>query len=86
MVYQSGKSVSTGKQLPNLSRCTDRRTAEKSAGEKNIVDVGDGTYLLVLLCFYTRSDNCDLYFMSEPRENSRRRVWPEHEEAIRAVR
>ena len=38
---------------PTYHAVLDRRTAETSAGEKNTVVVGDGTYLLVLLCFYT---------------------------------
>ena len=37
--------------------------------------MGDDTDLLVLLCFYTRSDSFDLYFKPEPKANSRRRVW-----------
>ena len=47
----------------------------ESAGERNTVLVGDDTDLLVLLCFYTRSDGFDLYFKPEPKANSRRRVW-----------
>ena len=51
------------------------KTAVESARERNTVLVGDDTDLLVLLCFYTRSDSFDLYFKPEPKANSRRRVW-----------
>ena len=46
----------------------------KTAKERNTVLVGADTDLLVLLCFYTRSDIFDLYFKPEPKANSRRRV------------
>ena len=51
------------------------KAAVESAGERNTVLVGDDTDLLVLLCFYTRSDSFDLYFKPEPKANSRRRSW-----------
>jgi len=51
------------------------KTAVESARERNIVLLGDDTDLLVLLCFYTRSDSFDLYFKPEPKANSRKRVW-----------
>ena len=41
------------------------KTAVESARERNTVLVGDDTDLLVLLCFYTRSDSFDLYFTIE---------------------
>ena len=50
------------------------KTAVESARERNTVFVGDDTDLLVLLCFYTRSDSFYLYFKPEPKSNSRRRV------------
>ena len=50
------------------------KTAIESAKERNTVLVGVDTDLLVLLCFYTRSDSFDLYFKPEPKANSRRRV------------
>ena len=50
------------------------KTAVESAKERNTVLVGADTALLVLLCFYTRSDIFDLYFKPEPKANSRRRV------------
>lgn len=57
------------------------KTAVESARERNTVLVGDDTDLLVLLCFYTRSDSFDLYFKPEPKANSRRhhspRVYPQ---------
>jgi len=48
------------------------KTAVESARERNTVLVGGDTDLLVLLCFYTRSDGFDLYFKPEPKANSRR--------------
>ena len=51
------------------------KAAVESARERNTVLVGDGTDLLVLLCFYSRSDSFDLYFKPEPKANSRRRSW-----------
>ena len=53
------------------------KTAVESARKRNTVTVlvGDDTDLIVLLCFYTRSDSFDLYFKPEPKANSRRRVW-----------
>ena len=51
------------------------KTAVESAKERNTVLVGADTDLLVLLCFYTRSDIFDLYFKPEPKASSRRRVW-----------
>ena len=51
------------------------KTAVESARERNTVLVGDDTDLLVLLCFYTRSDSFDRYFKPERKANSRRRVW-----------
>ena len=51
------------------------KTALESARERHTVLVGNDTDLLVLLCFYTRSDSFDLYFKPEPKANSRRRVW-----------
>ena len=51
------------------------KTAVESARERNTVLLGDDTDLLVLLCFYTRSDSFDLYFKPEPKANSRKRVW-----------
>ena len=51
------------------------KTAVVSARERNTVLLGDDTDLLVLLCFYTRSDSFDLYFKPEPKANSRRRDW-----------
>ena len=51
------------------------KTAAESARERNTVLVGDNTDLLVLLCFYTRSDSFGLYFKPEPTANSRRPVW-----------
>ncbi|XP_073240418.1 uncharacterized protein [Porites lutea] len=51
------------------------KTAVESARVRNTVLVGGDTDLLVLLCFYTRSDSFDLYFKAEPKANSRRRVW-----------
>ena len=51
------------------------KTAVESSQERNTVLVGDNTDLLVLLCFYTRPDGYDLYFILEPKANSRRRVW-----------
>ena len=51
------------------------KTAVESARERNTVLVGDNTDLLVLLCFYTRSDSFGLYFKPEPTANSRRPVW-----------
>ncbi|CAH3108670.1 unnamed protein product, partial [Porites lobata] len=50
------------------------KTAVESAKERNTVLVGDDTDLLVLLCFYTRSDSFDFYFKPEPKENPRRRA------------
>ena len=51
------------------------KTAVESAQQRITVLVGDDTDLLVLLCFYTRPDGCDLYFKPETKANSRRRVW-----------
>ena len=51
------------------------KTAVESARKRNTVLVGDDTDLLVLLCFYTRSDSFDLFFKPEPKANSRRRAW-----------
>ena len=51
------------------------KTAVESARERNTVLLGDDTDLLVLLCFYARSDSFDLYFKPEPKANSRKRVW-----------
>ena len=50
------------------------KTAVESARERNTVLVGDDTDLLVLLCFYTRSNSFDHYFKPEPKANSRKRV------------
>ena len=47
------------------------KTAVESARVRNTVLLGDGTDLLVLLCFYTRSNSFDLYFKPEPKANSR---------------
>ena len=51
------------------------KTAVESAKERNTVLVGADTDLLVLLCFYTRSDIFGLYFTPELKANSKRRVW-----------
>ena len=51
------------------------KTAVESAKERSSVLLGAYTDLLVLLCFYTRSDSFDLYFTPELKANSKRRVW-----------
>ncbi|KAK3705553.1 hypothetical protein QZH41_000251 [Actinostola sp. cb2023] len=49
------------------------KTSVESARARNTILVGDDTDLLVLLCYYARSDGCDLYLRPEPKANSTKR-------------
>ena len=52
------------------------KTSVSTAAESPTVLVGDDTDLLVLLCFYTRQDGCDLFFRPEPKSTSTQiKVW-----------
>ena len=46
------------------------KKAVESSWKRITVLVGDGTDLLVLLCYYTNPDGYDLYFKPEPKANS----------------
>ena len=52
------------------------KTSISTAAESPTVLVGDDTDLLVLLCFYTRQDRCDLFSCPEPKSTSTQiKVW-----------
>ena len=48
---------------------------QKAAQSAETILIGEDTDLLVLLCYYTTPELHPLYFMSEPKRNSKNRLW-----------
>ena len=49
--------------------------AVETAGNSNTVVVGDDTDLLVLLIHHTKLNHNEIFFIPEPKKNSKCRIW-----------